>query len=138
MNNLYYNIKNFIKNLIKYRRLLWIDRWWDDYYIFFMLREKLIEDVKKYKKYGIHLYVQKDIDKMEFCIKLLNRICDDGYLKNALFFYNKKYPEWGSLTEELDEPKMFHRCCERERYLKQQDIDFLFKYMSKHILGWWD
>ncbi len=134
---------NFFKNIFKYRRFLWTNHWWDSHYIFYMLREKLIVDVEYYKKYGCHLHAQNDIDEMEFCIKLLNRIIKDEYISNALMPYNKKYPDWRDLIEynadkRMQGQRLFHRCCKRSDRQEKQDVDYLFKYLSKHITSWWD
>ncbi len=135
------SIKRFFRNLWDYKRFLWENNWWDSYYIFYSLREKLRVDVKYYKKYGIHLYVQKDIDRMEFCIKLLNRIINDEYLNNALLFFEKEYPNWldYALTDKCKyDKKWFRRCSKNSDRQKQQDINYLFKYIGKHIQEFWD
>jgi hypothetical protein len=136
---MFYNIKNFLKNIWIYRKFLWNDRWWDDYYIFFMLREKLKADVIRYEKYGIHLYKQDQIDKMKLCVKLLNRIINDEYLDRALLFYEKKYPDWLKYRlGENPEGEWFLKCTRQSDVQKQKDINYLFKYLSKHIQEFWD
>ena len=136
------NIKSFIMNLWNFKKFLWVNRWWDSHFIFFMLREKLKVDVKYYKKYGHHLYVQRDIDKMELCIKLLNRIIDEDYLTRALIPFNKKYPEYEfeDIFQEWKDEKNnnFHKCCKVSERQEKQDIEYLFKYLSKHTRSWWD
>jgi len=36
------------------------------------------------------------------------------------------------------EKKEFSRLSQNVEKMKQQDINYLFKYMTKHIQGWWD
>lgn len=66
---------------------------------------------------GTHVNCGKDADEIEFCIKLLNRYFKDDYYnlaKNSIF------------------PKMY------SGHLERQDIGYLFSFMGKHILKWWD
>ena len=159
--DLYYNIKYFFLNLIKYRRFLWEDRSYDSYYIFYMLREKLSHDVGYYEKYGNHVHVQKDIDNMKLCVKILNRIIEDDYHEKVFKHHNKKWGEPEFRVEDVEdragycelfidrenvksqedkeqERKEFRKLSKHEGYLKQQDVNFLFNFMSKHIKSWWN
>ena len=95
----------------------------------------------KYKKHScIAEYQLKNIvDSMSLCIMILNRLIDDNYLFNALHFYEKKNPDWmlngvGGIPDE----KWFGRCSKRVDKQRKQDIDYLFKIMSKNIENWWD
>ena len=96
LKNLYYNCKNFFINIYKYRKFLYTDSWWDNYFIYYLLREKLVNDLKMYKKHScIAEYQLKNIvDSMSLCIMILNRLVDDNYLHNDLHFYEKKNPDW--------------------------------------------
>ena len=129
---------NFIKNIWHFRKFLWENRWWDYYFIFFMLREKLKVDVKYYKKYSLNKYAQDQIMQMKLCIKILKRINDDNYLENALFFFEKEYPNWMKNLNSIADEKWYKRCISRADKQKQQDIEYLFKYLCKHIQNWWD
>lgn len=137
----YYNFKNFFINIYKYRKFLYINSWCDHYFIYYLLREKLVNDLKMYKKHScIAEYQLKNIvDSMSLCIMILNRLIDDNYLFNALYFYDKKYPDWmfGDGIE-VPDPEWYRRCSAREEKQRKQDIDYLFKIMSKNIEGWWE
>ena len=128
-----------IKNLISWFPVIWNDRWWDDYFIFVILRKKLIETEKNFRKHGCHVDLYKDADKIKKCIYILDRIIKDDYSDNVLKPYYRKYGEF-DLTRKMDdkEKKFFINCVEREEILKQQDIDYLFDNMKKYILTWWD
>ena len=141
LKNLYYNCKNFFINIYKYRNFLYINSWCDHYFIYYLLREKLVNDLKMYKKHScIAEYQLKNIvDSMSLCIMILNRLIDDNYLFNALHFYEKKYPDWmlNGIFGIL-EGKWFDRCSKRVDKQRKQDIDYLFKIMSKNIENWWN
>ena len=70
-------------------------------------------------------------------------------------FHDKK---WGEAKMYVDEKKMFQitypnvkneqdeklqridfkKCVNQETYLLKQDLDYLFKLISKNIQSWWD
>lgn len=141
--------KNFLINIWKYKRFLWNDFWWDSHHIFYMLREKLKNDVKMYKKYAWNLNADGLIEEMELCIKLLNRIIKDEYLDNALIPFDKKYSNWMEKNflikdgkymgfSDKKQSKLFSKAGERSELQLKQDVEYLFKIMNKHILTWWD
>src|SRR6056297_786579 len=138
MDILYRNPKRFILNIITYRKFLWKNNWFDHYYIFFMLSEKLKNDVRMYKKYSYHAHPEKIINSMELCIMILNRIINDDYLQNALMFYEKQYPDWYTDLRDIPYDRWFRRCAEQEERQRKQDVGYLFGVMSKHVRSWWD
>lgn len=138
--NFYYNCKNFFINIYKYRKFLYTNSWWDHYFIYYLLREKLLNDLKMYKKhsYIAEYQLSKIINSMSLCIMILNRLIDDNYLHNSLYFYDKKYPDWmlNGIFGIPDE-KWFSRCSNRSDKQRKQDVEYLFKIMSKYIESWW-
>lgn len=158
------------------RALVNYKRWWkvigknynfDSYYIYELLRHKLIIDEKFYRSDGAWgMGANKLADQMKLCIMLLNRIMDDNYHENAFYFHDKKWGEldmWstphkkknGDISTELhelsfnrrkicntneyeQELKESRRLYKHADYMRQQDIDYLFKTMAKRIQGWWD
>ena len=129
-------MKNFIKNIWNFRKFLWENRWWDYSFIFFMLREKLKIDVKYYKRHSINKYACDQIKRMNLCIKVLNRILEHDYTENALSFFEKDYPDWHR-TKNYDK-KRFVKCLQQEERQQKQDIEYLFKLLTKYIRTWWD
>jgi hypothetical protein len=148
------NVKYGVQNLVKWFPVIWTDRWWDLYFIYPILHKKLSMVEKATRKYGHHVHAERDADKIKVCVLLLKRIMDDGYFKNAFKRHNEK---WGdsnvsfedsfikityekAKTEEdkKEERKDFKRAVEHEELLNQQDINYLFKMMSKHLRTWWD
>lgn len=154
------SIKYGIENLIYWFKIIWTDRNWDSYYIFEILRHKLIKMEEIFREEGMHVDANKDADKMKVCILLLNRIINDNYWELA--GGEKHWEKWGTpqfssepiddefsrlivthkncKTEE-DEKQMnkeFRGICKHEYKLSKQDIKYLFHLMAKHILTWWD
>jgi hypothetical protein len=92
---------------------------------------------------------------MQICVYLLNRLIKDDYLENVFKNHDKK---WGEiefdfndngylktsrkniLTEKdkIQEEKQFKILYEKEKALRQQDLDHLFKIMQKNMFTWWD
>lgn len=157
-NIFWYNPKRFIINFINYRKFLANNMWFDHSYIFQILKMKLENDVKYYKKYSLSLNSGEYVEEMETCIKLLDRIINDVYFDLAYEEHDKK---WGKLNMEFKdeddrkylefsrknviteedkekERKEFLKCCHAESQMRQQDIDNLFDFMKRNILKWWD
>ena len=93
----------FIHNIIKYRRILWYDRWWDYYHLLFMLQIKLEQDAKYYKRHGMCTTSKETAEEMERVIALLKRINNDNYdnledqpkdIKKVFKYIGNKLPGW--------------------------------------------
>jgi hypothetical protein len=131
----YKGCMSFILNIIKYKDFLWNDHYWDYHYLLVMLRDKLKNDIEGYQKEDILEYPEKVTDSMQLCVMLLNRLIKDDYIENAFYLYNKKYPD--DLPFNIVNEKYFRRCSKRAGLQKEQDRDYLFRTMQKHIFGWW-
>jgi hypothetical protein len=112
------------------------------------------------RNYGYHVRAEQDADNIKTCVLLLKRLKDDDYHENAFKQHREK---WGEINfdwlksdrkdlsklnishdniktekDKIQERKDFKAACEREDFLKQQDLDLLFTLMGKHIQTWWD
>ena len=154
------NTKYGVRNLITWLPVIWKDRWWDSYFIYPILHKKLSMMESTIRKYGHHVYAERDADKIKVCVLILKRIMDDEYSEMAFKRHEEKWGdsvmsfvktdnpnlsrmliEYDSVKTEKDEAeerKDFRRAMEHEDYLRKQDIDTLFKIMSKQISSWWD
>ena len=149
LGTMYQSTINFIRNVWKYRRFLKKDSWWDYHFIFEMLRDKLNYDLEMYRTKSFNARPEPIIKSLNLCVNLLNRLIKDNYFDNAFLFYEKKYPDW-YLYENLFCPNISQKekdrtnvsvsikCLKRADAQKIQDVQYLFKIMSKHILTWWD
>jgi len=154
------NIKYGIKNLIKWFVVIWNDRNWDFFFIWVILHKKLELMEKEIRNNGHHVNHIRDAEQIKLCVNLLKRLIDDDYHENVFKNHDKKWgqshmkweptkdPELTSLhiirdnantdEEKEQETKEFRILGSKVEQLKQQDINYLFDYMKKHIQCWWD
>ena len=128
-------IKHGIRNLIYWLPVIWKDRWWDDHYIYAILRHKLLNMAHMFEKYGISTVSKSDAEEMRYAAALLKRLMDEDYLENA-WPKDIKIESWREATEE--EGDAIRRAGRHADYMKQQDLDTLLEIFRKHIFGWWD
>lgn len=156
------NIKYGILNLIKWFPVIWQDRDWDHYYLYVILQHKLKHMEHLHIHYSHLMSGSQTAKEIKTCLILLERLMEDEYHENASIEYHKKWGRpkfnWTKLPDdernyseleithkyvktkkdESQNIKDFHRTCDHERNMRKQDIEYLFKYMEKHIEGWWD
>ena len=154
-------ISSFFESIYRVMRwlpVIWNDRDWDDAYFFKLLEFKLT-GMKKDMEEGPGLYDYKSAEQIEYALKILRRINSCPYIDIAYMFHDKKWGEiklrWEKIEgtnrgrlfidrdnvitrEDVRQESIEHkRCSKMENYLEQQDIDILFRYIAKHIRGWW-
>ena len=115
---LYYNIKNGIKNLWTYRKVIWNDRWYDYSYIFKLLEFKLKDTIKNWDK--AH-YIGSEFTKKRMQV-LLNRI-----------------EEYQTNLENLQE-LLYKKKLDRKEYLKLKEelLNKTWKSFGRNITRFWD
>lgn len=114
----YYNIKNGIKNLWKYRKVSWNDRWYDYQPIFNILEFKLKDTIKNWDK--AH-YVGSHFTKLRMQINL-NRI--EEYQVNL---------------ENIQE--LYHlKKIDKKEYIRLKDelLNKTWKSLGRNITRFWD
>ena len=144
INFLKYDVPSGIKNLISWFPVIWKDRDWDDSFIFIIIRKKLIRVEKLLRHNSHYIGAEQDADDVKVCILLLTRIIDDEYFNNYMIPFEKKWGKnsWDIFNKDYkenpDRTKDFSKVTEQENHSKQQDIEYLFKLLTKHIQSWWD
>lgn len=150
--SVYYNLKYGIRNLFRYFKVIWNDRDWDELYVFILLNKKFTYMEELHRKYGNSVNSKKYADEIKLAKLLTERIINRDYNENALTQYYNKY---GKDFWELDEESIEHyfkrkndiskqqrdmrsRAYKHADKMEKQDIEYLFKHMSKHIQKWWD
>ena len=151
----YYNITQGISNIFKWGKVIWNDRNWDDGYIFRILYFKF-ESMEKFfnsdKAYSAR--AKKDAKRIMTAKNLCKRIVENNYLSKALIDHNKKYGDdfkfefepckdksgFSTLIDkrEKEEQESFSKAGKHSDLMEKQDIDYLFKFLNKHIQSWWD
>jgi hypothetical protein len=120
-----YRIKQKIKQLRKLIRwipIIWRDRDWDYYFVYEILKQKLIDTEKYIRRDGVHFYNNRDADDILKAINLIEKVQTEYHLDK----YLSEATEW--TTEGIDKAAKDHDKARRE----------LFKHLSNNIEKWWD
>lgn len=105
----------YIRKIFRYAIFLWNDREYDWTYILRLLKFKL----KLHRKQLIHhVGDEKERKRIRTCELLIDRIVNENYSDPPFMLKATVY--------------------EHHEYLINQDINYLFKTLSKYIRVWWD
>lgn len=119
-----YKVRQFfrnIHNLIRWFPIIWKDRDWDHYYIFEILKHKLIFMSQNIRKNGFHESAEYDANRMMLCVNLIEKIQNEEYLMVLLNDNNLTKEKVVSAENKQNKAK----------YL-------LFKILEQNIEQWWD
>jgi len=120
-----YKIKVFIQNIkrvLYWFPIIWNDRDWDYYYIYEMLKQKLICTERHIRKDGIHLYNKVDADQIREAINMIDKVQKEYYIDK----YLSESKSW--------EDSEMAKCIVDHDKARQE----LFQYLSDNIEKWWD
>jgi hypothetical protein len=76
-----------IKNIIYWLPIIWKDRDYDDHYIWEVLKHKLKKQSAYLKVKGIHLSHSRDVQIIDLCVKLIDKIQYEYYINEFLDYY---------------------------------------------------
>jgi len=119
-----WRIRRFIrrsKNLFRWLPIIWNDEQWDYYYIFEVLKHKLIFTAEHTRKHGYHVNSSYDADRMMLCVRLIDKIQNEDYMSVLV--------DDDNLTQ-----KKIDAAFSKQKKARQ----LLFKLLDKHIESWWD
>lgn len=154
---MFYKLRQGVKNLIKYFKVIWNDRDWDYEYLYDLLEVKL----KNMQKYFANNKVwsasaEKDAENIEYALYSLNKLRDEEGIHNEAFYdFDITYPDFElKITSEPSEDYpgysklIFHdtekqsrlssKCFRKQYELKKQRHNEFWNFMRDHIQGWWD
>jgi hypothetical protein len=117
-------MKNFIqkiKNLIRWFPVIYKDRDWDHWFIYQILKTKLKYQSEHLRKHGYHDSSESDADRIDLCIRLIEKVQNEEYLDVAL-----RESQWTMQSMEAAEQK----------HNKARKL--LFKVLEQNIERWWD
>lgn len=116
--DMFYNIKNGLKNLWTYKSVIWNDRWYDYSYIFKILEFKLEQNIKNWDK--AH-YVGSE------------------FTKKRMIICFQRIQEYNTNLENLQE-LLFTKKISKLEYLKQKDklLNKTWKSFGRNIQRFWD
>ena len=117
-------MKNFIqkiKNLIRWFPVIYKDHDWDHWFIYQILKTKLKYQSEHLRKYGNHVSADYDADRIDLCIRLIEKVQNEEYIDVSL-----REPQWSMQSMEAAERK----------HNKARKL--LFKVLEQNIEKWWD
>ena len=110
-------------------------KWWDYSYLLQAMEDWLENSSKQHSKHGHLVSSDKTAKQMKVAAALIKRIREDEYHDNL----NKVFPCRNKTA--IDKFCLGEHALEWNRdsdLLRKQDLQYLMKFMEKHILGWWD
>jgi len=120
-----YRVKEYIrkiKNLVRWAPIIWRDHDWDYYFIYEILKYKLIFTEKFLREKGYHMYNTQDADSIKKTIDMLEKVQSEYYLDK----YMSAVPKW--TKEGINKATADHDKAKQE----------LFQYLNDNIEKWWD
>lgn len=110
-----------LKNLLRWLPVIWRDEQWDHYFIYEVLKHKLIIMSKTIRERGNHTLAEYDADRMMLCVKLIEKVQSEYYLTELINL------------EEIDRDMID---AAEAQHNKAKRI--LFKLLDQYIERWWD
>lgn len=157
---MWYDTKQGLINIIQWLPIIWKDRDWDHYYLFKVLEFKLSKMKKRFKKYGHtnnSLYIIKQLDE---CSVILKRLYEENYISEA---YKEHDEKWGEIKlqfnesdtsdyyevfdvrknvktdeDKIKEDEESKKCYLNGNRKQKKDLKRLFDIIRDNILTWWD
>ena len=117
-----YKIKRFIlgiKKLISWIPIIWKDRDWDHFFIYEILKQKLIQQSKHLGQYN-----ERDAERINLCIRLINKVQNEYYIDQYLESAEAE-KEW--TTDGITKAVAKHDKAKR----------VLFSVLHNYIETWW-
>jgi len=147
-----------IKNLMYWFRYIWNDRDWDYFFIYTIIRAKLVR-MKRHMQLHAMRVVDDEIEQISECIKLLDLLIEDDVLKEEFDKFYEKYGDhklnFKKLENDLYTAECSYEKVQTAEELKKADSELkellkkevvrkieirnkLFGIMAEHIENWWD
>jgi hypothetical protein len=108
-------------NLFRWLPIIWKDEQWDHYYIFEILKHKLIFMSKNIRKTGNHTLAEYDANRMMLAVRLIDKVQNEDYL-----------------IEFIDDDNITREKIELGISKHNKAKHILFKLLENYIERWWD
>jgi hypothetical protein len=139
------NIKYGVKNLWRYRKVIWNDRDWDYAFLLYLVEFKTKAMSDTIRKYGMSVSSEEIADELAEVSQLLGRLANDDFEKHADEHYKKWHDEKGFQFEDIFKPdpkseeylaslKVAWKNDAQDRRLAEKK---LFKLLTRYR-NWWD
>ena len=109
------------KNVLRWLPIIWKDEQWDYYYIFEVLKYKLVIMSDEISRAGNHEMAEYDASRMRLAVRLIEKVQNEDYLIGMINEDN--------LTREM-------LIAGERKHFKARRI--LFKLLENYIERWWD
>ena len=139
----YFKLKNGIKNLFNYFKLVWNDRSYDFKYnykiLLFKLEKQRLLLEKEFKKSILSSFCyQYKIKQIKFCENILKRLIEDKYCKTSterLYNFAEKKELDG--CEMLDSIDLIDSTYKTYYLQRERDKKLLYSMLLKYSESWW-
>ena len=139
----------YLPKVASYTRFLWHDRDWEDSDILRLLRFKLRRVREGIALHGHHIGKERTCREIRLAELLMDRIIADDYGLDEFIAHQTKWRleraghrllnrDHLSDEEKKQEQRELRWLFEKEDILQNQDLDFLFRHLRKHLRTWWD
>lgn len=131
-----------IHNLIKWLPVIWHDRDWDYCYLYNILYFKLKNMEQLHEEYSdLFVNSKKKIRQLKIAKNLAKRLFEENYISNVIMGREERYDlalkKFLRNDKNSTDLKWFERCYEHADYMEEQDREYLFNLIKKHICDWW-
>lgn len=117
------NILRGLKNIWKWRRVIYKDRDWDYWFMYEIMKTKLRFQAEYLAEYGYHENSATDTKRILECVELMDRVQNEYYIDVAL----------KGLVDEEWTDSMFNEAVDKQDEAKK----LLFKTLEDNIEHWW-
>lgn len=161
----YRAVKFGTRNLFQWFTVVWGDRHYTSWGLFNVMRHKLVLMQRELSRNPYYVGAEHDLHLMHVCELLIERYFADKYSEHCLKRHEEKWgkmrdfwepsydyesgdvepdrcrwvmdwPKTTSLKQEEKAREEMRACFAHERMLADQDIQYLFRLLSKHSRRW--
>jgi len=112
-----------IKNIWKWRSVIYKDRVWDYWFVYEILKTKLKFQANHLLKYSNHESSGADVKQLLECVDLIDKVQNEYYIDQAIL----------GLVDEQWTDDMFKETAEKQDETRK----LLFKTLEANIERWW-
>ena len=120
------NLRDGIKNLIKWFPVIWKDRDWDHNFIYEIIKFKLKNQADYIGGKDRHTRAKRDAEIMKLCSNLIQR-CQDDYYSMEYMDYHESKINWLDITDEDNIPTKYKDSKRMDVELISENFDEYFK-----------
>jgi hypothetical protein len=117
------DIKKGVINLIRWFPVVFKDRDWDHHFMYEIMKLKLKNMSKYLEKYGHHVGGDRDVERINTCVRLIQKIQDDFYASEYNDYHESKF-HWVDVIDKPDTKRLVMD--------DEYDVQRLGEYFTKY------